>query len=203
MPVSRSSPSRPSCPTGRARATERQSQGSPEPQAPTQPWLTKREREVQAQFRKWAKTILDATSPADGSLQAFYSIGSFWVRFINPWTEDIELVLRFGFTEELKGPVTDDDDDDVVMNPDGDDEPSSNEEEETKDEKRQCLETLDLFTMPGQMKETEKETFRQCFAMFKATFCTQYKQLLNSYKFEGSNVLKAIYNQYGFQRIKA
>ncbi|KAJ8093865.1 hypothetical protein PM082_009729 [Marasmius tenuissimus] len=194
MPVSRSSPSRPSRPTRRARATECQSQRSPEPQAPTQPRLTKREREVQAQFRKWAKTILDATSPADRSLQAFYSIGSFWVRFIDPWTEDIELVLRFGFTKELKGPVTDDDNDDVVMNPDGDDEPSSDKEEETEDEKRQCLKTLDLFTMPGQMKETEKETFRQCFAMFKATFHTQYKQLLNSYKFEGSNVLKAIYS---------
>ncbi|KAJ8072158.1 hypothetical protein PM082_015716 [Marasmius tenuissimus] len=77
MPISRSSPSHPSRPTGRARATERRSQCSPEPQAPTQPRLTKHEHAVQAQFRKWAKTILDATSPANRSLQAFYSIGLF------------------------------------------------------------------------------------------------------------------------------
>ncbi|KAK1215957.1 hypothetical protein PQX77_021414, partial [Marasmius sp. AFHP31] len=203
MPANRSPPSRSSRSTGPIRATERQSRRSPEPErSREEPRLTRRQRERQRQlkeaFDKWSSGILEGSTPAQGALQAFYNVGAYWNRFIDPFTDDIELVLRFGFTEELKGPLTDDDDDDVVMNPavDEDDEiedEDEDEDEETEEERKQRLATLDLFARPDELKESEKKTYREWFAMFKTTFPTQYKQLLNSYKYEASATLKALY----------
>ncbi|KAK1220505.1 hypothetical protein PQX77_016726 [Marasmius sp. AFHP31] len=155
-----------------------------------EPRLTRHQRQLKEAFDKWSSGILEGSTPVQGALQAFYNVGAYWNHFIDPFTDNIELVLQFGFTEELKGPLTDDVDNNVVMNPAVDKE---DEDEETEEEGKQHLATLDLFARPDKLKESEKETYREWFAMFKSTFPTQYKQLLNSYKYEASATLKALY----------
>ena len=61
------------------------------------------------------------------------------MRFIDCWTDKIEIPIRFGFAEELNKAREDDDDND-----DDDDELS-------EQEKEQHLAVLDLFALPDEM----------------------------------------------------
>ncbi|KAL0057180.1 hypothetical protein AAF712_016190 [Marasmius tenuissimus] len=157
---------------------------SPEPE-PEAPKLTKAEVQAREQFEKWSNAVLGGTTPACGPRAAYYNIGSRWMRFVDPWTDKIELVLRFGFAEDLRPIPSNNNDADVDMEED---------DEETEEEKQRRLEILDLFTLPDDMKETDKDRYRQSFLLFKTGHPTQYNQLIACFEFEAAETIKTLYS---------
>ncbi|KAJ8083165.1 hypothetical protein PM082_009034 [Marasmius tenuissimus] len=208
MPVTRSSPPRSSHPSGPSslfnvssrpsKATskpkpqarpQRAPSSSPEPE-PEPRKLTKAEAEIQEAFKKWSNKILTGTTPSSGPRHPFYNIGTHWMRFIDAWTDKIELVMRFSFSEDLKAQQEEDNDDidiDIDINHDDNKEPLSKEEREEQ------LKVLNLFVLPDEMKESNKDNYRRMFDMFKAKHAMQYKQMLGCYEFQAMDTIRVLY----------
>ncbi|KAJ8085647.1 hypothetical protein PM082_004465 [Marasmius tenuissimus] len=166
---------------------------SPEPEPEPEPEprkLTKAEAEIQEAFKKWSNKILTGTTPSSGPHHPFYNIGTHWMRFIDTWTDKIELMMQFGFSEDLKAQQEEDGDNidiDIDINCDNNEEPLSKEEREEQ------LKVLDLFVLPDEMKESDKNNYQRIFDVFKAKHPMQYKQMLGCYKFQAIDTIRVLY----------